>query len=73
MKKETKQLVSSNDRDTLRDYLTKRLAKLKRESKKAGEAAEAAFCEGAEMEIIFIFDDLLGEQPPDTARKARPQ
>lgn len=73
MKTETKQLVALDDRETLRAYLTQRLAKLKKESKRAGEAAEAAFCEGAEMEIIFIFDDLLGEQPPDTAKKARPQ
>jgi hypothetical protein len=72
-KSESKQLVSSEDRDTLRTWLSNRLKQIKKEQKKAGEAAEAAFSEGAEMEIIFAFDDLLGEQVPDTAKKARPQ
>lgn len=66
-----KHLVGEEDRATLRDYLTKRLQYLHRKGKRAGEKEEAAFYEGAEMEVVFVFDDLLGEQPPDLRKKPR--
>jgi hypothetical protein len=66
-----KQLVGEEDRATLRDYLIKRLNQLRREGKRAGEKEEAAFVEGGEMEIYFIFDELLGEQPPEMRKKPR--
>lgn len=65
-----KQIVSEPDRVVLRDYLTKRLKQLKREARRAGERTEAAYVEGAEMEIQFLFDELLGEEPPDLRKKA---
>jgi hypothetical protein len=65
--KKEEQLASENDRATLRTYLEKRLKILRGEAKKAGEREEAAFVEGAEMEIIFIYDELLGEQAPEKA------
>ena len=65
LKKVPQQLICEADRSRLREYLTGRLRVLKREAKRASEQAEANFAEGGEMEIIFLFDDLLGEQPPD--------
>jgi hypothetical protein len=59
------QLASESDRATMRTYLEKRLKTLRRQAKRAGEREEGAFVEGAEMEIIFIYDELLGEQAPD--------
>lgn len=70
MTNEPKQLASEQDRATLRAYLTNRLKKLKRERKAAGEREEAAYVDGAEMEIEFLFDELLGEEPPDLRKKA---
>lgn len=70
-----KQLTCEDDRSRLREYLTKRLATLKKEHRltmrNGGEAAEDGFYEGSEMEIVFAFDDLLGEQPPDLQKKSR--
>lgn len=66
-----KQLTSEVDRTTLRDYLERRRKTLRREAKKAGEREEAAYVDGAEMEIIFIYDELLGEQPPELLKKPR--
>lgn len=59
------QLASESDRTALRTYLEKRLKTLRRQAKRAGDRAEEAFSEGGEMEIIFIYDELLGEQAPD--------
>ena len=59
-----KQIQSESDRETLRAYLTGRLKHLRKELKKAPDREDASFVEGAEMEIIFLFDDLLGEQAP---------
>ena len=64
LKQPDKQIVCEEDRATLRDYLTKRLEHLRKEAKNAeGRGDEAAFVEGGEMEIVFLFDELLGEQP----------
>jgi hypothetical protein len=66
------QLICEADRNRLREYLTGRLRVLKREARKCGEQAEANFVEGGEMEVLFLFDELLGEQPPDPGlRKSR--
>jgi len=73
MKKERKQLVDEVDRATLRDYLTRRLSYLRRKAKRASDATEAEFYNGAEMEILFVFDDLLGEQPPDLRKVPKSQ
>lgn len=65
-----KQLVSEEDRATLRAYLTGRAKQLKREARRAGDATEASYVDGADMEILCAFDELLGEEPPDLRRKA---
>lgn len=67
--KTEKQLISEIDRTTLREYLERRLKTLRREAKKAGEREEAAFVEGATLEIVFIYDELLGEQAPEALQK----
>ncbi len=64
-----KKLVCEEDRGTLREWLTRRLTALRRQTKRAGEATEAAYSEGGELEIIFAFDELLGEQPPEPLRR----
>ena len=69
MEDKNKQLTSEIDRQTLREYLEGRLKTLRGEAKKAGEREEAAYVEGAEMEIIFIYDELLGEQAPEALQK----
>ncbi len=73
MKETPPQLLDEKDRDCLREYLTKRLVSLKRARKRqhSGEGYDEGFYEGSEMEVIFAFDELLGEQPPDTRRKPR--
>lgn len=64
MNEQMTQLASEPDRLVLREYLTKRLQQLKREEGRAGEKEEAAYCEGAIMEIELAFDELLGEESP---------
>jgi hypothetical protein len=65
------QLTSEADRNRLREYLEGRVRVLAKQERLAGEADEAAFVEGAQMEILCAYDDLLGEQMPDpkTLRK----
>lgn len=67
----TKQLTSETERATLREYLVRRLQTLRRQAKKADEREEAAYVEGGEMEIIFIFDELLGEQAPELPKRRK--
>lgn len=71
MTEATKQLVSEPDRETLRDYLTKRWKHARKEIKHANSQAEAAYAEALELEIMFAFDELLGEEPPDFRKKPR--
>jgi hypothetical protein len=66
-----KQLISEADRATLREYLGRRLQTLRQQRKKAGEREEEAYIEGGEMEIIFVFDELLGEQAPELSKSGK--
>jgi hypothetical protein len=67
--KTERQLTSEIDRTTLREYLERRLMTLRKAAKKAGEREEAAYTEGAAMEIVFLYDELLGEQAPEPLSK----
>jgi hypothetical protein len=72
MKDIPRQLVNEADRSCLREYLIKRLKSLHRGKKRSNsyELYDAGFSEGAELEIVFLFDELLQEQAPDL-RKVR--
>jgi hypothetical protein len=71
MKDKKIQLTSEADRNRLREYLEGRVRVLSKQEKRAGEADEAAFVEGAQMEILCMYDDLLGEQMPDPRTLAK--
>lgn len=67
------QLTSEDDRNRLRLYLEGRVRVLAGEKKRVSEDIDAGFVDGAEMEIMCIYDELLGEQMPDpkTLQKKR--
>lgn len=71
--KKIQPLTSEEDRATLRKYLTLRLRVTRRSIRHAQDREERSYHEGAEMELMFLFDDLLGEEPPDLRKKPIPQ
>lgn len=60
------QILSEKDRAVLREYLQRRLDVIRAEMRLTIDAEEISNASGAEMEILFAFDELLGEEPPES-------